>query len=331
MVGAGVIGLGAAHALAEDGFAVTVHEQFTVGTKLGSSPGRSRIFRRAYDDAAYVRLAVRANEEWRRLDASVLRTNGLLLHGPDAPTWGAAMDEAGQPGEWLTTAQAEALFPEAHFDDDVLLDRDAGAVMADEALAALARGLDIREGSRVEDPRELDADVVCVCAGPWLGRMFDLPLWSRIEQVSYFRDVPDTRPSVVKSGGTLNHHMYAVVTPGVGFKVAEDAVRGEWDPDRPDRPVDPEITARLVEHVRHSFPGLDPEPVFTEACLYTLSPDHDFILDTIDGVVVCGGDSGHGFKFGPLLGRLVADEAQGTPLPADAERFRAGRLAQSPS
>ena len=82
-----------------------------------------------------------------------------------------------------------------------------------------------------------------------------------------------------------------------------------------------------MEHVRHSFPGLDPRPVLTEACLYTLSPDHDFILDTIDGVIVCGGDSGHGFKFGPLLGRLVADVAQGRPLPADAERFRAGRLA----
>ena len=49
----------------------------------------------------------------------------------------------------------------------------------------------------------------------------------------------------------------------------------------------------------------------SEACLYTLTPDNDFILDTIDGVIVCGGDSGHAFKFGPLLGRLVADLAQG--------------------
>ena len=43
-----------------------------------------------------------------------------------------------------------------------------------------------------------------------------------------------------------------------------------------------------------------------KTCLYTMTPDEDFILDTIDGVVVCGGDSGHAFKFGPLLGEQLA-------------------------
>ena len=76
------------------------------------------------------------------------------------------------------------------------------------------------------------------------------------------------------------------------------------------------------------FPGLDPRPVHSEACLYTMSPDGDFVLDRIDGVIVCGGYSGHAFKFGPLLGRLIADLAQGRPLPPEADRFRAiARLA----
>ena len=64
-----------------------------------------------------------------------------------------------------------------------------------------------------------------------------------------------------------------------------------------------------------------------EACLYTMTPDGDFILDPIDGVVVCGGDSGHAFKFGPLLGRLCADLAQGRSLPPECDRFRAARFA----
>ena len=60
------------------------------------------------------------------------------------------------------------------------------------------------------------------------------------------------------------------------------------------------------------FPGLDPRPLHSESCLYTMSPDGDFVLDRIDtGVIVCGGCSGHAFKFGPLLGRLIADLAQG--------------------
>jgi sarcosine oxidase len=84
---------------------------------------------------------------------------------------------------------------------------------------------------------------------------------------------------------------------------------------------------RLAEDVRAMFPGLDPSPLHSEACLYTMSPDGDFVLDRIDGVIVFGGDSGHAFKFGPLLGRLIADMAAGRPLPPEAERFRAGRLA----
>jgi sarcosine oxidase len=57
-----------------------------------------------------------------------------------------------------------------------------------------------------------------------------------------------------------------------------------------------------------------------------MTPDGDFILDRIDGVVVCGGDSGHAFKFGPLLGRLVADLALGRTLPPETAMWRAGRF-----
>ena len=58
-----------------------------------------------------------------------------------------------------------------------------------------------------------------------------------------------------------------------------------------------------------------------------MTPDRDFILDTIDGIVVLGGDSGHAFKFGPLLGRLAADLAQDRRLPEECSRFRVGRFA----
>src|SRR4029079_1357189 len=81
VVGAGVIGLSAARALAQDGFDVTVYERDRIGSTQGSSRGRSRIFRRTYRHAAYIRLAVRANEEWRRLDPCPLRENGLLEYG----------------------------------------------------------------------------------------------------------------------------------------------------------------------------------------------------------------------------------------------------------
>jgi sarcosine oxidase len=327
VVGAGVIGLSAARALAEDGFAVTVYERDRVGSRLASSPGRSRIYRRSYRLPDYVRLARRAIEEWQRLDPGLLRNTGLLEYGAGIELHAAAMDACGEEYRWLEPAEAAALFPEAHFAGPVLYDQFGGAVMADEALERLRQGIDVREGHLIHDPRELHADVVVACPGSWLGPMFDLPLSPRIEQVTYFAGAPDTRPSVIDHGAPDRRLHYGVIAPGVGYKVGEDAARPErWDPDRADRPVDAGLVERLVEHVRLAFPGLDPRPLQSEACLYTMSPDGDFILERIDGVIVCGGDSGHAFKFAPLLGRLIADLAGGRPLPPEAERFRAGRL-----
>ena len=327
MVGAGVIGLSVARALREDGFAVTVYERDRIGSRRGSSPGRSRIYRRSYRHADYVRLARRAIEEWQRLDPAVLRNTGLLEYGSGVELHAAAMDACGEAYRWLEPSEAAALFPEARFEGPVLHDEEAGAIMADDALRALADGLDVREGHAVADPRQLEADVVCACPGSWLGPMFGLPLAPRIEQVTYFAGAPDTRPSVIDHGAPDRRLHYGVIAPGVGYKVGEDGARPDaWDPDRDDRPVDPGLLERLSEHVRRAFPGLDPAPVHSEACLYTMSPDGDFVLDRIDGVIVCGGDSGHAFKFGPLLGRLMADMASGRPLPPEAGRFRADRL-----
>ncbi len=305
-----------------------MYERDRAGSPLGSSSGRSRIFRRSYRHADYVRLALRAIDEWRRLDPGVLRATGLFEYGQGVELHAAAFDEVGERYEWLEPKDAERRFPEARFPEPVLHDACAGAIMADDALRALAAGLDVREGAAVADPRELEADVVVACPGSWLGPMFGLPLQPRIEQVTYFAGAPDDRPSIIDHGAPDRRLHYGLVAPGVGYKVGEDAARPDpWDPDRSDRPIDQPLQDRLVDHVKRMFPGLDPRPVHAEACLYTMSPDGDFVLDRIDGVTFCGGCSGHAFKFGPLLGRLAADLAQGRSLPPEADRFRASRLA----
>jgi sarcosine oxidase len=327
-----VIGLSAARALREDGFAVTVYDQHRVGTPLGSSPGRSRIYRTSYRVDDYVRLGRRAIDEWQRLDASLLMRNGLIEHGAGVELHADALDRCGEPYEWLEPADAERLFPEARFAERVLFTRDAGAVLADDALRRLRQGVEVVEGARIEDPSQLDADVVVVCPGSWLSRLYDLPVHAQIEQVCFFAGAPDTRPSVVDHGGADGKFWYGLVSPGVGYKVARDGARpGPFDPDQPGRPILDGLVDELSRHVAEAFPGLGGSPVHREACLYTMTPDGDFILDTIDGVVVCGGDSGHAFKFGPLLGRFCADLAQGRSLPPECGRFRADRFARTPA
>ena len=125
---------------------MTVYERDRAGSPLGSSHGRSRIFRRSYREVDYLRLSLRAIEEWRRLDPCPLRQTGLLEYGQGVELHAAAMDEVGETYEWLEPAEAERRFPEARFPERALWDAEAGAIMADDALRALSSGLDVREG-----------------------------------------------------------------------------------------------------------------------------------------------------------------------------------------
>jgi glycine/D-amino acid oxidase-like deaminating enzyme len=85
------------------------------------------------------------------------------------------------------------------------------------------------------------------------------------------------------------------------------------------------VVRRLAELARRHLPGYHPEPVITERCIYDNSPDEDFIFDRIGNVIVGCGTSGHGFKFGPLLGEWLADLAIGPVGPA---RVPTGFLAE---
>ena len=66
------------------------------------------------------------------------------------------------------------------------------------------------------------------------------------------------------------------------------------------------------------LPGLDPAPVNEASCLYTWTANEDFILDRPGGgpFVIASPCSGHGAKFAPLLGEIIADLAAGPPRPA---------------
>jgi sarcosine oxidase len=96
-------------------------------------------------------------------------------------------------------------------------------------------------------------------------------------------------------------------------------------------PPDAERLERDRAFVRRRLPAFDPEPVETETCLYTMTPDEDFVLERVGPVVVCSPCSGHGFKFAPLLGELVAGLACDEEPPFPRERFALGRFALEPS
>ena len=93
------------------------------------------------------------------------------------------------------------------------------------------------------------------------------------------------------------------------------------------------ICVQLVSPwIERHLPGLDArEPALTETCTYTMTHDHDYVLDFAPGdgrVVVVSACSGHGFKLGPLVGEIAADLAlRGGTDRADMRHFRAQRVA----
>jgi sarcosine oxidase len=130
------------------------------------------------------------------------------------------------------------------------------------------------------------------------------------------------------------HMIYGLPVLGAGahectYKVSHHT-SGTWledfDPlDPTPWDDDPGLLACLTDAVRRLLPALDPEPFATERCVYDNSADGDFVLDRVGRVVVGCGTSGHGFKFGPLLGDILADLAEDrTPL-VDLTRFRLDR------
>lgn len=303
VVGAGVMGAATAWALRARGADVTVYEQFDLDNARGSSHGRSRIFRIAYPDPYWIRLAQEAYEGWKGLDPDVLGLFGLVeLASDPALTSARALDECGVPYE-MTDALEGVAIPDGW---TALRAADAGVVYADRAIHAFLDGVDVRTNTRVESLDDVDADVVVVTAGAWVGRLVaGVDAKVTRETVAYFRREGPPPPSVVDIAADGGHDMYSLYDPLHGLKAGAHHAGAPADPDEPGEP-DPAIVERIAAWVAERFPGVDPDPVETDTCLYTTTADYGFVLDRRGRVVVGSACSGHGFKFAPAVGRRLA-------------------------
>lgn len=307
VVGAGVMGCAAAWALRARGAEVTVLEQFDLDTTRGSSHGRSRIFRLAYPDPAWVRLAQEAYAGWRDLDPGLLGLYGLVELAPEAALTSAhALTECGVAYRIVTEVDGVAV-PDGW---TALRVADAGIVFADRARRAFLEGVDLRANTRVDSLDDLDADVVVVAAGAWVRRLVpDVPVRVTRETVAYFRREGAPLPSVVDlDPATHGHAMYALYDPVHGLKAGAHHAGREADPDDEGAP-DPAVVERIAAWVGERFRGVDTEPVQTDSCLYTSTADESFVLERRGRVVVGSACSGHGFKFAPAVGRRLAELA----------------------
>jgi sarcosine oxidase len=321
VVGAGVMGLASARALAQRGDDVTVYEQFELGHHRGSSHGASRIFRLSYLEDRWIALAQRAYELWRELEresgAQLLKLNGLLDAEANPAARVAAFERHGIAHEVLEPEQIAQRFNIA-VDRPLVFSPDAGITLAAEAQRAFessarAAGATILEHSPVESLDNVDADVVVVTAGGWAPKLLEaagieVPATPTRETTAYFA-LPEQRvmPSVIDELDVQEgRSFYSLEAPGVGLKAGVHQAGSVTDPDDTAEP-DPHLVEVVSAWVARRFPFIDPTPVAAETCIYTTTSDDRFILERHGRIVVASACSGHGFKFAPAVGELVAE------------------------
>jgi monomeric sarcosine oxidase len=364
VVGGGVMGLATGCALARRGARVSVLERFQVAHKRGSSHGLTRAIRHEYGDAAiYTEMVARSLPLWDELARATGRqlytetgvlTLGYTHDGHTLPGL-ATMRAAGLPVERLTAAECVRRFPQFVTDefDAITYNPTGGMLHASECLLALAdhlRGLggELREGTtvaaveshgegvrvRLAGGEALAADRVVVTAGPWLHDVLPelrLPMRPTHQQVLYLGGLPAQRFGVgVFPVFLAGMEYYGFPLQGVGwFKVASHIFGPTHDPNTPQL-IDPAEVQRVREWVGRVIPAAAAAPVVaTDTCMYDLVADEDFILDahpTRPNIVIGSGFSGHGFKFGVLIGELLAALALGEAPALPLERFRLARL-----
>jgi sarcosine oxidase len=303
------------------------------------------VFRATYPNPVYVHLLHAASrEDWPRLERDGGRT---LVHRRDACFFGTrgglyaayaeAMSQFPEDVSVLTPDEASRRFPQLRFDGmaGALHDRTAGIISAQDTLAALVaecrkHGVDIHEETTVTgiDPRPegvvvrgsgetWTADRVVVAAGAWTARLVPelAPRLTVVRQnVGYFRlaEAGPAFPVWCFLGSRANDFYYGFPAENGVMKAARHLTSEH--PDDPDETAFPSSDALrdLESFLERCFTGAPGGLVRAETCLYTNTPTEDFVIDAHPRdprIVVGAGFSGHGFKFGPLTGRILAELA----------------------
>jgi sarcosine oxidase len=370
VIGLGATGSQALYQLAKAGQRVLGIDRYTPPHIYGSSHGQSRIIRQAYyESPVYVPLVQEAYRLWQeqeRLSNRTLftQTGGLMLGAPDsilvkgsrrsAETHGLTYEymdadtiHARFPVFYPTPdtvgvfeAAAGILFPEACIETALQLAQAHGAVCKlGEAVTSLTpqrNYVEVHTSNGTYTARQ-----VIVSAGAWLDQLVPelaLPLTVARQVVFWFDHAggrlqsfkPDQFPIYIWE--TEDTMFYGFPDLGNGLKVAFHHYGQPADPDNLNRQVAPQEVSAIEGVIRKHF-GVD--PIFREAavCMYTNTPDMDFIIDRHplhNNVIIASPCSGHGFKFASATGKILTNMAMNQPTgfdltPFTMDRFDAGR------
>jgi sarcosine oxidase len=366
VIGLGGIGSAATYWLSRRlGSEVLGIEQFELGHGRGSSEDHSRIIRLSYHTPGYVEMAKAAYQAWETLevesgDQVVLRTGGLDLATANSAIgldeYRTSMTAAGVPFEELDAREVMLRWPQWKLPDDVtgLFQERSGIAQAARAnrahqSMAVANGATLVDGAPVTSIREIGNEVevvagaksyraesLIIAAGAWSNPMLghlgvSFPIEVTLEQVVYL----DPRDPMAFHPSRFPIWIWMEIPCFYGFPIfGEPAVKVAWDrcevvtdPDTRTFAPDPEATAAIRDFTARYLPQADGGVRLAKTCLYTLTPDRDFVIDRVPGTerVFTAIGAGHAFKFASLIGRLLCDLSQDGTTDVDLTPFAADR------
>jgi sarcosine oxidase len=340
-------------------------EQFELGHVRGESQDHSRIIRLSYHTPGYVELAKHAYTAWREVERDsgeqlVLRTGGLDFAPRESAipltNYSGSMDAAGVPYEHLDAAEIRRRWPQFTVTDDIhgLFQPESGIAMAARGNAAHVRmarahGATLRDHAPVERirPAEGEMEIVAggvayrcrklvIAAGAWSNGALThfgmhLPLRVTKEQVTYFATPhqadfqPDRFPVWIWMDDPC---FYGIPAFGeAGPKVGQDAGGLETTADARSFEPDQAALKRTTDFLGKYIPKALGPIIYTKTCLYTLTPDRDFVLDKLPDYpnVAVGIGGGHGYKFASLIGRILSELTIDGRTQRNIEPFRIDR------
>lgn len=361
VVGCGAMGAAAGWRLARRGAEVVCFDRHSPPHSFGSSHGESRITRTAYFEGEwYVPLLQETFPMWRELEqssgTSLLTLTGLLMIGPpDSETVTGSLVAAKKHGLEVSVLGAEELrrrFP-GHVvsdSDTAVLDPQAGFLRPEAAIEAMCGDLEIRRNVTVTQvvgtARGVDVvtsggrdsfEACVIAAGHWVGDLLPwLPVTVERQVIVWLATesradwlTPSQFPVWIREGvadvdvygfPTLDGRSVKLGRHHGGEPATPDMVRRRVD----DADLDP-VRLFATQYLR----GVTRHVTRSEVCVYTNTPDHEFVIDLHPEdkrIVVLSACSGHGFKFAPVAGDIAADLVLEGRTSRDISRFAVARF-----
>lgn len=364
IIGAGTMGMAAGYFLAKQGKNVLLLDAFNPPHDQGSHHGETRIIRFAYGEGkAYVPLALRALDLWQELEKIsgkqlFLKTGVLNIGSQDLSFIQNVIESAKDFNLSVDVYSAEEVnkkWPGITLPEGFIgcFEPSAGVLRVEACIdayktAALSEGATLKTNARVvkitpgkivsvhTEEDVFSSDSIIISAGARVNdilKSVDLTLpitplrktfaWFNADEATY----GDPFPAFTYEDENSSYYGFPSID-GAGFKIGRHDSGDEVSPDDVIREFGETDAKELVQFNERIMPQVG-SLKYGKTCFYSKTPDEDFIIDSHpihDNIFIAAGFSGHGFKFGSVIGEILSQLVLNGKSELDIRLFKLTRF-----